>query len=333
MLLKKIALSAIAASITLAFCSTAAVAQSSAADVTSQKGIKIGAAGKSAPWGGAISLTEADAFLQSNGKCAFNVSYDMENLGGTATITPFKNNVLAAGAVVSIQSALALNAGETKQINTQAYLPPGSYALQLKLDADNNISESNENNNVVAIKINLDGKCMGDKPKPTAPALPDIVSQKGITVGGAIGGAGGKSPAWGGSIHLTPADAFLKSNGKCAFNVSYDVSNIGSAPAGPAFTNRLYAGATLVSQQTGLSLNTGETKQINTQAYLSPGTYPLYLVTDADNTIAESNEFNKTGVKIVLDPHCNAATVGTHPTTTIVTSTTSTTMSKAPTKK
>ncbi len=269
------------------------------ADITSHQGITIGSGGKSAMWGGAINLTQADSFAQSNGKCAFNVSYDMENTGGTAAAKPFKNRLLAAGAVVSEQSMLTMQPGEMKQISTQMYLPPGSYALQLSLDADNNVIESNKSNNNVAIKLTLDSNCSGEKPKP--PAQPDIVSQKGLTIGG-------KSAAWGGSINLSRADSFAQDGGKCAFNVAYDVENIGTAVAGPAFANRLYSDADVVSQQTGLSLNAGESKTINTQAYLTPGVHAVRLVVDADNNVVESNEANNvTTMKVVLDADCKPA--------------------------
>ncbi len=276
------------------------------ADITSHQGIKIGAGGKSAMWGGAINLTQADSFQQANGKCAFNVSYDMENTGGTAAAKPFKNRLLAGGAVVSEQSMLTMQPGEMKQVSTQMYLSPGSYALQLSLDADNNVIESNKSNNLVAIKVTLDASCAAEKPKPTP--QPDIVSQKGLTIGGASPGAGGKSSAWGGSINLSKADSYAHDGGKCAFNVAYDMENIGSVAAGPAFTNRLYADADVVSQQTNLSLNAGETKQILTQAYLPPGTHLMRLVVDADNSVAESNEANNTTtLKVVLDADCSTA--------------------------
>ena len=37
--------------------------------------------------------------------------------------------------------------------------------------------------------------------------MPDMTSKRGITIGGAVGGAGGKLVPWGGSVVLTEADA------------------------------------------------------------------------------------------------------------------------------
>jgi hypothetical protein len=135
--------------------------------------------------------------------------------------------------------------------------------------------------------------------------LPDITSRKGITIGGAVGGAGGKFSPWGGTIILTQADSFLQANGKCAFNISYDMVNLGPVATSPAFGNYLRTNIEVVSQQTGLSLNAAETKQVNTQAYLAPGTPFLALVLDKDHVVAESNEANNAfQVKIVLQAKC-----------------------------
>lgn len=140
---------------------------------------------------------------------------------------------------------------------------------------------------------------------PSGKKLPDITSRKGIAIGGAVGGAGGKFSPWGGTIVLAQADSFLQSGGKCAFNISYDMVNLGPVATSPAFANYLRTNVEVVSQQTGLALNAGETKQVNTQAYLAPGTPFLALVLDKDTAVAESNEGNNAfQVKIVLQDKC-----------------------------
>jgi hypothetical protein len=277
----------------------------SQADITSKNGITIGGAiggagGKFVPWGGSVTLTEADAFIKSNGHCAFNVAYDMVNTGSAPTAV-FKNWLVAKGTTVAINSNLSLGASSSKLIYTQPYLPQGTYELALRLDAENSVAESNEINNILAVKVNFEGAC-GATPAP-APApvtKPDLVAGKGIVVGG-------KSAAWGGTIALKTADTFLQSNGKCAVNIFYDVANTGNANASTAFVNRLYSGNTLISQQSGLSVDAGKTKTINTQAYIVPGMNQLRLVIDADNAIAESNEANNVAeVKVALDSSCGA---------------------------
>jgi len=141
-------------------------------DITSKKGIIIGgdvggAGGKFVPWGGSVTLTEKDALHGSpNNECAFNLSYDMLNLTANPTSPAFLNRIKvdapAGMKVVSIQSALSLAGSETKQVNTQAYLPIGKHALSLWLDDDHNVAEvppNGESNNVFRIVYELQGKC------------------------------------------------------------------------------------------------------------------------------------------------------------------------------
>jgi hypothetical protein len=280
-------------------------------DVTSTKGVTIGGAiggagGKFVPWGGSVVLSENDAFIRSNGKCAFNVNYDMQN-NGNVTTAPFKNYLLAKDAVVAINSALTLNAGQSKQISTQPYLVPGTYGFSLKLDAENALSESNETNNVVGIKVTLNGSCgaAAVAPPPPAPKA-DLLSQKGAALGGAIGGKGSHTVAWGGTVTLHAADAILASNGKCAFNIMYDLANAGAAPAG-GFANQLLAGTSIVSQQTIASLAKGKSMLVMTQAYLVPGVNNVRLLVDANHKVDESNETNnETKLTVIVDATCTA---------------------------
>lgn len=264
----------------------ASLAAPSLPDITSQHGITIGGAvggggGHFSPWGGTITLTAADAIVVGAGRCAFNVSYDMRNLGTTPTSPPFKNTLRLAGAGVSTQSALSLAGGATQQIDTQAYLDAGAHVLSLNLDSDNVVAESNEANNMreVKVRVNCD-------------ALSDITSQRGITFGGGIGGVGGRFVPWGGSIVLTSSDALPVSAKRCAFNVTYDMENIGAGPTSPLFLNRLRFGSTVVAINSSLSLAVGGTRDITTQPYLNPGAQILSLSLDDDHLVHESNESN-----------------------------------------
>lgn len=126
-------------------------------DITSKKGITIG--GKNAPWGGTIHLTQADSFVQANGKCGFKISYDMVNTGPVPTSPAFSNYLRTNVEVVSTQSGLTLNAGEAKQIDTKAYLPPGEYFVALVLDKDHVVTEYNETNNALKVNVSLHAKC------------------------------------------------------------------------------------------------------------------------------------------------------------------------------
>jgi hypothetical protein len=136
-------------------------------------------------------------------------------------------------------------------------------------------------------------------PRDTGPAAsalaprPDITSQHGITLGGAVGGAGGHFAAWDGVITLNASDAIVRAPGRCAFNASYDMENIGTVPTSPIFKNRLLIDTTnVVAINSGLSLNTGQTRQINTQPFLPSGCHIFTLSLDDDSDVCESNEKN-----------------------------------------
>jgi hypothetical protein len=281
-------------------------------DITSSNGVVIGGAvggagGKFVPWGGTVTLVDADAFLMSNGHCAFNVAYPMTNTG-TAPSGLFKNWIVANGATVAINSNLSLEPASSRMVYTQPYLPQGSYEFALKLDVENSIAETDETNNIFTVKVNFNGLC-GAAPAPTPTPTPTPTGKPDLAPGSGIA-VGGKTAAWGGVIALKTADTFLQSNGKCAVNISYQMANVGTAGAGPAFTNRLLSGTTLVSQQSGLSLDAGKTKIVNTQGYIVPGLNQLRLVIDAENAIAESNESNNVAqVSVTLDSNCGAPKV------------------------
>ncbi len=66
---------------------------------------------------------------------------------------PFKNKISFEGVVVSIQSALSLNAAEIKPIHTQAYLGPRNGWLTIKFDADNEVQEAREDNNEFSVNV------------------------------------------------------------------------------------------------------------------------------------------------------------------------------------
>lgn len=284
-------------------------------DFSSVQGMAIN--GKASAWGGTINLNDADSFLKSGGKCAFNVSYDIVNLAPNGSDTTFLNRIYADGQLIGQQTNLKLGAGEKRNILTQFYLPPGAHTVQLAVDADNSVAETDEANNKRSLFVVVDSRCGTETttskppvPAPTPeppPAKTDITSQRGLKLGGSIGGAGGKFASWNGEIRVKASDAFLQASGKCAFNLSYDMENIGAATGKP-FLNRIYSGTTLVSQQTGLMLNTGETRQINTQAYLPAGTQMLTLELDADKTANDANRDNNVRkIAVFIDGKCDGA--------------------------
>src|SRR5262249_59660344 len=102
---------------------------------------------------------------------------------------------------------------------------------------------------------------------PPGQGKPDITNlKKGIIIGGAVGGAGGLFVPWGTTADLSGVDplpgtyvpgspAAVNLPGKCAFNVTYDESNIGAGATSPLYTNKLkLIGPTDVAVNTGRHL-------------------------------------------------------------------------------
>jgi hypothetical protein len=91
-------------------------------------------------------LTPADATLISNGKPAFDLYYTCREYDGVAT-GAFNNRIYFNGKLVSAQTSISLDALQIKPIHTQAYLGPQDGKVQIKIDADNDVTESDEGNN------------------------------------------------------------------------------------------------------------------------------------------------------------------------------------------
>jgi hypothetical protein len=124
-------------------------------------------------WGTAVNLKASEAIdphpTPSNGRCAFNVEYYEKEANGVAT-APFKNKLYSDGDERAINGPAALAANESKSVTTQPYLDAGGHGLKLVLDADGNVTETNEGDNSFSIRYVLDGKCESLKPA-LAPAV------------------------------------------------------------------------------------------------------------------------------------------------------------------
>jgi hypothetical protein len=109
--------------------------------------LKIGKQKKQVKWNETITLTPADATLISSGKPAFELYYAYREYNGVTVPGPFKNKILFKDNLVSQQTNLSASSMEIKNIHTQAYLEPQDGKLNIKIDADNNVDESREDNN------------------------------------------------------------------------------------------------------------------------------------------------------------------------------------------
>lgn len=115
-------------------------------DVGMRGYLKIGKQKREVQWNQTIVLTPADATLISNGKPAFDLYYTCREYDGVATGT-FKNRIYFNSKLVSSQTSISLSALQIRPIHTQAYLGPQDGKLQIKIDADNDVAESDEGNN------------------------------------------------------------------------------------------------------------------------------------------------------------------------------------------
>lgn len=130
------------------------------------------------------------------------------------------------------------------------------------------------------------------KPDVTSGAFPD--KKKGIIIGGAVGGTGGKFVPWGGSADLSDVAALPGTivQGRCAFNATYVEANIGAALTTPPYTNRLKLDGAEAAVNSNRALNAGQSKTVTTQPYLSLGGHGLQLSLDDGNVVAEPDETN-----------------------------------------
>ncbi len=137
-------------------------------DITSRGGLRIGSI--LIPWGNAapVALKGAEAIQAGAQACAFNATYEMTNLGGVATAPPFTNRLRVDGTtIVATNSGLSLLARETKSVTTAPYLPVGTHTIELSLDDENVVAESNEAHHHVKVQYDLKAPC--GAPPPPAP--------------------------------------------------------------------------------------------------------------------------------------------------------------------
>jgi hypothetical protein len=109
--------------------------------------LKIGKQAREVKWNDTIVLTPDDATAISGGKPVFEIYYCYKEINGTAVLGPFKNKIFFNDKLVSQQTGLSLDAKEIKNVHTQAYCGPKEGFLQIKIDADNAVAESREDNN------------------------------------------------------------------------------------------------------------------------------------------------------------------------------------------
>jgi hypothetical protein len=137
----------------------------------------------------------------------------------------------------------------------------------------------------------------------SASEKPDVTSRGGLKIGTVLVPWG--SPA---AVALKPAEAIQPGAQACAFNATYEMTNLGNVAAAPPFVNRLRIdGATVAATNSGLTLGAHETKSITTAPYLPLGEHTIELSLDDDAGVAESRkDNNRFKVRYALKAPCGA---------------------------
>jgi hypothetical protein len=134
-----------------------------APDLTCIVGPKI--AGQSAAWGGTITVEGKEAVSRNNGICEFQFEYTVRNvgngpLGGTSGNKTFRTILTNSAVGGNWTHVFTLMAPKSAQSDTvRIPLKPGNNVLQLVLDDQHQIKESNENNNTFKVTVIVKGKC------------------------------------------------------------------------------------------------------------------------------------------------------------------------------
>lgn len=99
------------------------------------------------------------AISKKNGLCKFRMSYDIKNIGNASSKQVFTNQVKNNTTSLLISPAAQLASNKTKSINGIITLKPGKHIFSIKTDHAYKIKESDENNNLMRLAVELKGSC------------------------------------------------------------------------------------------------------------------------------------------------------------------------------
>ncbi len=140
-------------------------------DLLSRTGIRI--ATKSSAWGGSISLSKQDAVDINPRGCTFRFRYDVANFGNADAKATHR---LRGNGNVTLHTAhnFAVNKHMTRNLNGHILLPTGNYVLTASLDDPKKVVETNEDNNIYKVDVQVGEGCGGEtgsstRPLPTKP--------------------------------------------------------------------------------------------------------------------------------------------------------------------
>ncbi len=111
--------------------------------------------GKKASWNKTVTLDGSSLKHSSGGRCQVPVFFSIKN-GGTvgSSVNQFEWKRISAPQILA-----PLAPGQTKSINTTLLLPAGKHQIELLLDKLKQVQESDEENNVGVVRLQINGSC------------------------------------------------------------------------------------------------------------------------------------------------------------------------------
>ncbi|MCI0371494.1 MAG: hypothetical protein L0214_08955, partial [candidate division NC10 bacterium] len=148
------------------------------ADLTNREGFLVG--GRAVRPGGSLAIGPREAARVAGGKCFYEVTYEVTNVGSAPTPEPFTARLRADGSVVGTHDRLTLQPRESRTLRSVIGLLPGQHVLDLVLDDANRVPETDERNNQIRALVSVGGPC--DQPGGVAQA--PLTTQPGPMVPG-----------------------------------------------------------------------------------------------------------------------------------------------------
>jgi hypothetical protein len=133
--------------------------QLTVADLLPVSGLQL--ASKLIPWGQTATIPTNQASSTQGGSCEFRYTYDTANQGQAAA-GPATNLVLLdapAGAVLTQDAIPGLAVAAQHKSSGMLWLKPGTWALYVHADGKKDVAESDEQNNLRRVRVQLDGSC------------------------------------------------------------------------------------------------------------------------------------------------------------------------------
>lgn len=130
-----------------------------AADLLPVQGLRL--ATKLIPWGQTATISTDEASAKKNGRCEFRYRYETTN-DGQAAAGPGSNHVLlnaATGPALAKDALPALAVATQHTASGLLQLKPGTWTLYVQVDALKQVAESDEQNNLRRVRVQVDGSC------------------------------------------------------------------------------------------------------------------------------------------------------------------------------